>query len=42
MRGCWSGEEGFGAHDVDATLGINELGDVDVAGDGDEGVGVVA
>ena len=36
------GEEGFGAHDVDAALGIDELGDVDVAGDGDEGVGVVA
>jgi hypothetical protein len=42
MSGCRGGEEGFGAHDVDAALGINELGDVDVAGNGDEGVGIVA
>ena len=38
--GC--GEEVFGADDVDAALGVDELGDVDVAGGGDEGVGVVA
>ncbi len=36
------GEEVFGAEDVDAALGVDELGDVDVAGGGDEGVGVVA
>ena len=44
MEGCTRGpgEEGFGAHDVDAALGVDELGDVDVAGGGDEGVGVVA
>ena len=36
------GEEDFGAHDVDTALGINELGDVYVAGNGDEGVGIVA
>jgi hypothetical protein len=42
MRGCRGGEEDFGAHDVHTALGINELGDVDVAGDRDEGVGVVA
>jgi hypothetical protein len=36
------GEEDFGAHDVDTALGINELGDVDITGDGDESVGVVA
>ena len=27
---------------MNAALGINELGDVDVAGDGDEGVGIFA
>ena len=43
VRGCRrGGEEGFGAHDVDTALGINKLGDVDVAGNGDEGVGIVA
>ena len=36
------GEEVFGAHDMDTALGINELGDVDVAGGGDEGVGFIA
>jgi hypothetical protein len=36
------GEEGFGAHDVDAALGVDELGDVYVAGGGDESVGFVA
>lgn len=39
LRFC---EEDFGAHDVDTALGINELGDVDITGNGDEGVGVVA
>src|SRR3989442_1236889 len=38
MRGWRRGEEGFGAHDVDTALGINELGDVDVAGNRDEGI----
>ena len=43
MKGCRRGvEEGFGAHDVDTALGINKLGDVDVAGNGDQGVGIVA
>ena len=42
MRGYGRCEEGFGAHDVDTALGINELGDVDVAGGGDEGVGFIA
>ena len=42
MSGRGGGEEVFGAHDVDTALSINELGDVDVAGNGDEGVGVVA
>jgi hypothetical protein len=42
MRWCWRGEEGFGAHDVDAAVGVDELGDVDVAGYGDERVGVLA
>ena len=36
------GEEGFGAEDVHAAFGINELGDIDVTGGGDEGVGVFA
>ena len=40
--GFGGGEEGFGAEDVDAVVGVDELGDVDVAGGGDEGVGVVA
>jgi hypothetical protein len=38
----WCGEKDFGAEDVDTVIGINELRDVDVAGGGDEGVGVVA
>ena len=42
MAGGGGGEDIFGAHDVDAALGIDELGDVDVAGYGDERVGVVA
>jgi hypothetical protein len=42
MRGSRGGEELFWTHDVDTTFGINELGDVDIAGNGDEGVGVVA
>ena len=42
VGGGWGGEEVFGAHDVDTALGINELGNVDVAGNRDEGVGVVA
>jgi hypothetical protein len=45
VRLSWSrsfGEEGFGAHDVDSALGVDELGDVDVAGGGDEGVSFVA
>ena len=37
-----AGEEGFWAEDVDAVVGVYELGDVYVAGGGDEGVGVVA
>ena len=41
-RGFGVGEEGFGAEDVDAVVGVDELGDVYVAGGGDEGVGVVA
>jgi hypothetical protein len=40
--GFGAGEEGLGAEDVDAVVGVDELGDVDVAGGGDEGVGVVA
>jgi hypothetical protein len=42
VAGSGGGEDGLGAHDVDTALGINELGDVDVAGYGDERVGVVA
>jgi len=42
VGGDGRGEELFGAHDVDAALGVDELGDVDVAGGGDEGVGVVS
>ena len=39
----WLENIGFGAHDVDAHAGqVDELGDVDVAGDGDERVGVGA
>ena len=35
------GEHGFGAKDVNAYAGeVDELGDVDVAGNGDEGIGV--
>ena len=41
-RGFGAGEEGLGAEDVDAVVGVDEFGDVDVAGGGDEGVGVVA
>ncbi len=40
--GFRAGEEGFWADDVDTIFGINELRDIDVAGGGDEGVGVVA
>jgi len=42
VRGWRGGEEGFGAQDVHTAFCINELGDIDVAGGGDEGVGVVA
>ena len=42
MSWSWRGEEGFGTHDMDAALGVDELGDVDVAGYGDQSVGVVA
>ena len=42
LRRFGAGEERFGANDVDTIIGINELRDVDVAGGGDEGVGVVA
>jgi hypothetical protein len=41
--GAWGGdEEVFGAEDVDAAFGVDQLGDIDVAGGGDKGVGVVA
>jgi hypothetical protein len=43
VNGCRrGGEQGFGAHDMDTALGINKLGNVDVAGNRDEGVGIVA
>ena len=38
----FSGEEALRAEDVDAAFGVDELGYVDVAGGGDERVGVVA
>ena len=42
VRASRDGEEDFGTHNVDSALGVDELGDVDVAGYGDEGVGIVA
>ena len=43
LVGGWGGDkEVFGAEDVDAAFGVDQLGDVDVAGGGNEGVGVVA
>ena len=38
----WILRKGFRAHDVNAVVGVDELGDVDVAGDRDESVGVVS
>ena len=35
-------EQGFGAHDMDAAVGIDELSDVDVTGNRNKRVGVIA
>ena len=42
VSGYRGGEEIFGAHDMDTALGINELCDIDVTGNRDKGVGVIA
>ena len=39
--GAGAGEDALGTEDVDAAVGVDELGDVHIAGDGDERVGVV-